>query len=354
MATSWKRSAAAAALLAGFLGLSTTAAAATLSCGQTITTSTTLDNDVGPCSDYGIIIGASNITFNLNGHRIFGTPQAGDGAGIYVGNRTRVTIRAGTVSDFDGGIVVEGGSDHLIQQLTVRDNVGDVSLELFTDFGDGILLLSSSHNRVMQVVAERNGPYSGITLLGNSDDNLVQANVVRNNNLPDARPGHTSPGGVNVMEDDGIRLETITSSITPDNNRVLYNTVTGNGLDGIAIFPFAKNNLLDTNTVIGNGVLGNIRPGDGIHVFGRAQRNIVRLNRVLSNARHGIMLDFFDPLSNPPGENRVERNVSKQNAKAPGSFPAFDLIDANRFCGGNVWVANSFDTKNDPGSDCIH
>ena len=321
--------------------------AAVLSCGQTITTDTTLENDIGPCGDYGITIGASNITFNLNGHRIFGTGQAGDGAGVYAPNVTGVTIRNGTVSDFDGGVVIEGGSGNTVQQITARDNVGDVSVALSTDFGDGILLLNSTRNRVIQNQAVHNGPYSGITLLGNSDRNIVQGNVTELNNLA-GQDG-------NVQEDAGIRLESITSSNTPDNNLVSANTVRNNGLDGISIFPGAKENLLEGNVITGNGLLGTIRPGDGIHVFGGALRNLVRNNQVMGNARHGIILDFFDPVTFPtPSQNLVERNVAVQNGVAPAGFPAYDLIDQNRFCAGNLWRQNTFNTKNDPGADCIH
>ncbi|HEX7277588.1 MAG TPA: right-handed parallel beta-helix repeat-containing protein [Acidimicrobiales bacterium] len=347
---------AAAASLAPLLGLTTMvtpAGAATLACGQTITVNTTLDNDVGPCSNDGIIVGANNITFNLNGHRIFGTATAGDGAGVLLSGRTGVTVRAGTVTDFDGGVVIEGGSGNTVQAMTVRDNIGNVSEQQFTDYGDGILVFNSGNNRVLQNSVVHNGPYSGITLLGNSDNNVVQSNSVERNDLPDARPGFESPEG-NNQSNNGIRLETINNSAAPDFNRVFANVVRLSGFDGIAVFPLAKDNVLDSNTVTANGVLGTLRPGDGIHVFGRAQRTIVRTNRVIGNARHGIILDFFDPTMSPPGANRVERNTSLQNGVAPGRFPAFDLTDQNRFCDGNVWLANTFATKNDPGADCIH
>ena len=355
MVDRWRRLAVGAglALVLGSTTFVSPAGAATLSCGQTITTNTTLDNDVGPCANDGIIIGANNITFNLNGHRIFGTSEAGDGAGVLVQGRTGVVVRSGTVTDFDGGVVISGGSGNTVQQIVARDNVGDVSEQLFTDYGDGILVHNSNNNRILQNQTIHNGPFSGITLLGNSDNNLVQGNVSELNNLPNARPGHEGPGG-NTQEDDGIRIETISAGVTPDANRFIGNTVRNNGLDGIAVFPLALDNILDGNIVTGNGALGNIRPGDGIHVFGRAQRTIVRNNRVTGNARHGIILDFFNPTGNPPGANRVERNISVQNGAAPNGFPAFDLADQNRFCDGNTWVGNQFVTKNNPGSDCIH
>jgi hypothetical protein len=60
--------------------------AANVACGQTITVSTVLDGDVGPCAT-GITIGASNVTFDLNGHTITGNPGPGEGPGISLENR---------------------------------------------------------------------------------------------------------------------------------------------------------------------------------------------------------------------------------------------------------------------------
>ncbi len=45
-----------------------------LACGDTITADTTLDSDLTGCPSNGIVIGADDITLDLNGHTI-----AGDG-----------------------------------------------------------------------------------------------------------------------------------------------------------------------------------------------------------------------------------------------------------------------------------
>ena len=48
------------------------ALASDVGCGDTITTDTTLDSDLVNCPNNGIIIGADNITLDLNGHTIDG------------------------------------------------------------------------------------------------------------------------------------------------------------------------------------------------------------------------------------------------------------------------------------------
>ena len=43
-----------------------------VSCGDTITADTTLDNDLVDCPNNGIVIGADDVTLDLNGHTIDG------------------------------------------------------------------------------------------------------------------------------------------------------------------------------------------------------------------------------------------------------------------------------------------
>src|SRR5918997_1337040 len=130
-------------LLAG-LALAVPAQAAVLSCGQTITQSTTLENDLGPCPGHGVVIGADNITFDLNGHTIRGSVGR-DGAGVFVLNRTGVTVENGTVTAFDIGVAIDGGSANTVRGMTARDNIG----ALGSIGGDGIAILSSRGNQIL-------------------------------------------------------------------------------------------------------------------------------------------------------------------------------------------------------------
>ena len=48
----------------------------TVSCGETLTTSTTLANDLIDCPGTGLVIGDDNVTINLDGHTIDGVNAA--------------------------------------------------------------------------------------------------------------------------------------------------------------------------------------------------------------------------------------------------------------------------------------
>jgi hypothetical protein len=67
---------------ATFLALSASQALANhVQCGDVITQDTTLDSDLIDCPGDGLVIGADNVTLDLNGHTIDGS-AADDSAGV--------------------------------------------------------------------------------------------------------------------------------------------------------------------------------------------------------------------------------------------------------------------------------
>src|SRR4051812_48606764 len=89
------------------------ALASNVSCGDTITTDTTLHKDLINCPNNGIIIDADNVTLDLNGHLVDGdgTPTAGcDPAtefcdeGLVALGHDGVTIKHGRVREFADGV----------------------------------------------------------------------------------------------------------------------------------------------------------------------------------------------------------------------------------------------------------
>lgn len=332
------------------LGPAGPAKAATLACGQTITQNTVLDNDLGPCFNHGVVIGADGITLDLNGHTITGGPGGNDGAGVYLPNRTGVTIRNGTVRAFDIGVAIDGGAGNTVTGVVARDNLGGIG----SMGGDGIAILSSSGNRIIANEAHNNGPFSGIGLYSRRDgdhpgtpgvarDNVISGNSVTGNIISRNR---FSPDGT---DNDGIRVENDAVFNTFENNRVV-----GNGLDGIALFADTADNIVRGNTVQGNGFYRTTaRRGSGIIVFTRSTRNVVENNLVSGNADSGI--DIRPPLFGFPGatNNRITNNTAVGNSvlpfiPSPIFGESFDLKDANPNCDDNTWFANRYRTFNQP------
>lgn len=319
---------------------------ANLACGSVVTSSTTLTHDIGPCSSDGLIIAADNIVLDLGGHRVFGTAAQFDGAGVLFDGVSGSTVRNGWVTDFDGGVVVDGGGSNTIESIVAKDNIGEFTQGFITDYGDGILVLHSSDNVIRNNLADHNGPFAGITVLGNSFDNVVEGNTSQNNTLRSARPGHG--GGFDIMEDDGIRVENFGGF--PDGTIVRNNTVRDNGLDGIAVFAFIQDVQVIGNVVTGNGsaaTLADSRKGDGIRVFPGVENSVVMNNRVLNNAKSGVVVDASAT------SNEITRNLAFGNGVDPGLGAAWDLEERNFACDNNTWANNRFGTSTNPGAPCI-
>jgi hypothetical protein len=87
-------------------------------CGQVLTGNITLTNDLLACAGDGLVIGAGGITVNLNGHVVQGT---GLGVGVRNTGHHDVTIRNGTVRNFDHGVRLQAG--------TQRNTVAGISFD---------------------------------------------------------------------------------------------------------------------------------------------------------------------------------------------------------------------------------
>ncbi len=282
------------------------AAANHVACGAIVTQSVTLDADVGPCPGDGLVVRASNVTVDLNGHRIFAAQGPADTAGVRLFNAANppsglsgVTVTNGVIEGFDAGVAVFGGSGNRIHGLVVQDNVNPGGEGVACDLGDGIALTNSDNNRIENNRLVRNGPYGGISLVFDSD-----ANLVRNNSLV----GHNIQGIVgcgNANQDEGIRIE----GPGANDNRIEGNAVSDSALAGIGIHghrgcfpgqtpsePPNTGNMILRNRV--TGTANNPEP-DGIHVleqgpFGTvvcAAFNLTIVgNNSSGNARHGIRI----------------------------------------------------------------
>jgi parallel beta-helix repeat protein len=93
-----------------------------VTCGTTITTSTELKADIGPCSGNGIVIGSSGITLNCAGHTISGT--SGSVAGISLLGVTTVTVKNCHVTGFASGIYLGASSSNKLTGNTANGNYG--------------------------------------------------------------------------------------------------------------------------------------------------------------------------------------------------------------------------------------
>ena len=101
-----------------------------LSCGDTITADTTLEGDLTDCPSNGLVIGADDITLDLNGHTI-----SGDGKpvrrcprrqpcdwGVFNDRHDGVTVRNGSLRGFAVGVLVGGVRGNRLVELSSSRN----------------------------------------------------------------------------------------------------------------------------------------------------------------------------------------------------------------------------------------
>jgi parallel beta-helix repeat protein len=313
----------------------------TATCGQEITQSTTLTADLTCPTGPALIVAADNIVLDLGGHTVSGNPNAtSPGPGILLRNVKGCTVRNGTVQRFGAGIVVAGGANNAVQSVVVQDNIGTPD----GDFGDGIVLDGSSNNRVVGNAVRRNGPFSGISMLAGCQDNEITNNVVTDNNM--MHLGDPSAG----RQDMGIRIE----GPAANRNKIMGNTVTGSGANGIVVLPTCTNpdanppcagtppnegNEISDNTSNNNGTSGQ---GHGVAIFSMPNpiaptKTNITGNIANNNRASGISIDAGST------QNQVRRNTAHGNGRSDG-------FDGNSSppCGANVWEANDFGIVNQP------
>jgi parallel beta-helix repeat protein len=318
--------------------------AGSVTCGVEISRDATLAEDLTCERGPALVVVADGVTLDLGGHTVSGASPGTDGPAIVLRGVTGATVRNGTVRHFGAGVVVQGGGGNVVESLTVEDNIGDFD----GDYGDGIVINESHDNVVRGNVVRANGPFSGIALGPRSTGNEISGNTVLDNNMahlpfPDA--------GRQTM---GIRVE----GPAANHNRIIANTVTGSGCDGIVVLatcdnpddeppcvgtPPNEHNEIAGNTTNRNGTSGR---GCGIRIFSMPLpmppvHTDVHDNVADDNTSYGIALDGL-PLR--AAGNTAARNRAHGNGEFDGSDGT--LMPP---CGRNVWRDNEFGTVNQPG-----
>lgn len=313
------------AVLGGLLAAAGLAAPAALAhdpaCGATITRSVTLRHDLTNCPADGIVIGADHITLDLAGHTIDGDAViGGDDTGVRLAGRRHVTVKGGTIREFDHALHLTGASDnHLTRLVATRSGDPDIGRAILLDEGSddnlidrndasfngrsGVAMLDSSGNRVTRNRTNHND-VAGMGVFGGSG-NRVTANVMTDNGENGIFWGAGHTGGVlagNLIARNpgaGIDLE------EGDDALVTLNHLDRNG-DNLILF--GNRNRVAANAVSDAAGCGVDCGGYNITAEGGTGNEVVG-NFVLGGAHDGIRLDTFAPDDLPLTDTLVRGNV---------------------------------------------
>jgi len=300
-------------------------------CGATVTAATgdvvNITKNVGPCATDGLIVTGTGFTVNLQGHTVFGVDRVdgtrnatpGDQAGIHMKGATRVTVRNGTIHSFDSGVFIDGApgsasSGDTVSSLYIHDNIND-QLAPPCDLGDGVTITGSNNNQVLSNRVNHNGPYGGVSVVENSDGNVIKSNSeIDDNNVIGVGGG----GCGNTQQDEGVRIE----GPGAQNNRAEANNIERSLLSGIGLHGSLTGggctttdpNRNSDNVFVNNYVRSTVEEGMQTIPNGDpgvatclAFRNTFTGNSFIANGNYGM---YFGPTST---DNTVNNNVVTSN-----------------------------------------
>jgi Right handed beta helix region len=184
------------------MALTPGSASAAVRCGQVVRSDFTLRRDLLNCGGDGLVVGADNITLNLNGHELRGKGLLST-AGVRIDGFEGVVVRGGVIRQFGRGLWVIAAPDTTLRGNTVRRSVEE---GIFADKSSfGALVARNT------VIASGTGQATwadGID--AQAEGASIRANVVRRS------------------FDDGI-------DANGDNLRLMNNRMVANGADGIDV-----------------------------------------------------------------------------------------------------------------------
>jgi parallel beta-helix repeat protein len=286
------------------------AQASHVSCGDTITTDTTLHEDLVNCPTNGIVIGADNVTLDLNGHTIDGDGTIHDhleDVGVSILNHDGITVKHGSIRQFGGGLGANGVRDIRLLGLAASQNdrggitVGAAARILIrncsvnrTGRGAGLLVTTSRgpgvehdgparHVRIVDSSFRHNG--DGIRSFG-SKDSVIKGNLLSDNR--DTGIDWGSSG--NRLSGNRISRNKTGIIVNGDHNVIARNRVSHSRRDGVRIGS-GRGNLLARNVVAGAAtgirISGEFEPGRG-----GAVHTVIRGNRLRRADDDGVLVDL--------------------------------------------------------------
>lgn len=316
---------------------------ATIGCGEMVTESVKLEQDVGPCTGTAFTVRGTDLVIDLNGYTVIGTDEVAVGGGVRIVGSSGVTLRNGTIRGFAWGVELATAHHSVISGLRLIENRGSLSAQAggMDHQGGGIHVMSSSGVVVRANYIAGNGPLAAVRL-SNVEDTIVERNVISGNAVrqltSSIRPG------VEVQVTYGVWLNApVERTLRKDRNVIRFNQIVGGGNHGIRVEGFTTNNRIEFNQVHRNGldqpVDDRVVPfGMGIQIA--ALGNLIQGNSVTGNGNTGIDVGFSG--------NFVLRNVALRNSQMANSVPSYDLVDRQVGCGGNVWFGNVAGTASHP------
>ncbi len=230
-----------------------------VTCGEVLTVSTLVANDLAECPGDGLVVGAAGIEIDLTGRTIDGV---GLGAGVLNEGFDGVTISGGTFQEFDIGVHLAAGA-------------GDTKVRggRFVANQEAGVLLSAAAPGTEVTANEFVGNALAVGIIDGTEGVTVADNVV----------SEGSGSGLEILGSNGNRIERNVFAASSDGGIVLegasHNVLLANMVGGVSDAA-----LLVTTESNGNRIQGNVlSASDGGIIVDRSIGNVL-----LGNVAHGM------------------------------------------------------------------
>ncbi len=279
--------------------------------GATYTLTSDITNVNGDC----FVLDANSVTLNLMGYTIRGHPTQGANGVYSAWNFVNLTVKNGTIDDFQYGVQLFTISSSTIESLTVTSSSqygiylhtnsdhNVIKNNVVTGNGYGIRLYSDVDNNTLTNNTVNNNPNYGVIIYSGADDNILINNTVNNNGwgiiiYSNADDNTLTNNTANNNTEQGFLLDS-----GADNNTLTNNTANSNS-QGFRLFASSNNNTftnniannnvnlgfllysdIDNNTLIGNTANGNI---NGFRFDLRVTNTTLINNTANENSAYGI------------------------------------------------------------------
>ena len=215
------------------------------SCGQVITQNVVLTSNLNCADSDGLIVGASDIVIDLNGHTISGPDadsqeKTSSKVGVMIPNMNNVVVQDGTIHGFQAGILMTGSQNVELKGIVSKDNqIGAFSTGASIVNAHLSILMNNqigfAGHSTQQATIENNILYqnalAGITLV-NSDNGVLTLNSI------------TESGN-------GLYVDNQSNNNNVNFNNVLLNTIDLNNANGLPVNTNAntydQNNCMTSN-----------------------------------------------------------------------------------------------------------
>ncbi len=224
----------AAAAAAIVVGLFAPAANAAVKCGDVITQDRKLTKDIIDCDVTGLIIGAPDVTLDLNGHRLDGVGDSNGGV-LNSAGHDGVTIKGsgGSITAFGRGVEMNGAADATVRGIEFRNTDSQFSsIGVFMNSSSNVLVANNEISDMKAMGA------AGIVFQGVTQAEVSANRITKVRGSAGSSAIRLTNGSLGVLVErnritriggHGIDLN------DTDSARVLRNRVSGAKLRGILI-----------------------------------------------------------------------------------------------------------------------